>query len=214
MSVVEVSVKQVFGPLNPRDDISMAQLRDLTMQIRKTVEGDEDFSWLPFLLPPTGEEDMVLHEAGVLSPSEFATTGDQTPNSIFASSTALRRLLDETSDLIDSPPGRDVLTQLFDAGFTVLLEEKLAEQAFKVVAMPGPDGRFKEVIEVPEDATTKVANVLAVVTRQAHLIGNGIPNEYLKAMERVQDLTGFSAIIYSNFDLAKPSPPSDDDGLV
>ncbi|KAF3935601.1 hypothetical protein ABW19_dt0204183 [Dactylella cylindrospora] len=207
LSVVEVSVKQVFGPLNPRDDISMAQLRDLTMQIRKTVEGDEEFSWLPFLLPPIGDEDLVLREAGVIpeAPSPSDPTG-ASETSFFASSAPLRRLLDETSDLVDSPPGRDVLNQLFDAGFQVLLEEKLAEQAFKVVAMPGPDGRFQEVVEVPPDATTKVANVLAVVTRQAHLIGNGIPNEYLKAMEKKQDLTGFSAIIYSNFDLSKASP--------
>ncbi|KAJ6264818.1 hypothetical protein Dda_0970 [Drechslerella dactyloides] len=235
LSVVEVSVKQVFGPLNPRDDISMAQLRDLTLQIRQTVEGDSQFSyanpfpsenistakrlltnpprtsWLPFLLPPNGDEDLVLREAGVI-PEQSATdpTGAPQP-SVFASSAPLRRLLDETSDLIDSPPGRDVLGQLFEAGFAVLLEEKLAEQAFKVVAMPTPagfdeEGRMQEVMEVPPDAKTKVANILAVVTRQAHLIGNGIPNEYLKAMEKRQDLTGFSAIIYSNFELTKASP--------
>ncbi|EWC45066.1 hypothetical protein DRE_06205 [Drechslerella stenobrocha 248] len=205
LSVVEVSVKQVFGPLNPRDDISMAQLRDLTMQIRKTVEGDADFSWLPFLLPPAGDEDLVLREAGVI-PEHVSSSGV----SVFGSSAPLHRLLDETSDLIDSPPGRDVLNQLFEAGFAVLLEEKLAEQAFKVVVMPmpgvGQDGRVQEVVEVPPDAKTKVANVLAVVTRQAHLIGNGIPNEYLKAMEKQPDLTGFSAIIYSNFDMSKALP--------
>ncbi|KAK6349674.1 peroxin [Orbilia brochopaga] len=208
LSVVEVSVKQVFGPLNPRDDISMAQLRDLTLQIRRTVEGDGEFSWLPFLLPPTGDEDLVLREAGVIPEQSTDPTG---ASPVFASSQPLRRLLDETSDLIDSPPGRDVLGQLFEAGFAVLLEEKLAEQAFKVVAMPTPggfdeEGRIQEIMEVPPDAKTKVANVLAVVTRQAHLIGNGIPNEYLKAMEKRPDLTGFSAIIYSNFDLSKASP--------
>ncbi|EPS37631.1 hypothetical protein H072_8637 [Dactylellina haptotyla CBS 200.50] len=213
LSVVEVSVKQVFGPLNPRDDISMSQLRELTMQIRKTVEGDELFStsWLPFLLPPNGDEDMVLREAGVIPEHANPDPTGTSQTSVFASSAPLRRLLDETSDLIDSPPGRDVLTQLFDAGFNVLLEEKLAEQAFKVVALPMPgsvdhEGRITEIYEVPPDAKTKVANVLAVVTRQAHLVGNGIPNEYLKAMEKQQDLTGFSAIIYSNFDLSKASP--------
>ncbi|KAF3091489.1 peroxin [Orbilia oligospora] len=215
LSIVEVSVKQVFGPLNPRDDISMSQLRDLTLQIRKTVEGDGEFSvrtsWLPFLLPPNGDEDLVLREAGVIPEHNSSDPTGTSQTSAFASSPPLRRLLDETSDLIDSPPGRDVLSQLFDAAFNILLEEKLAEQAFKVVAMPMPggidhEGRIQEVFEVPPDAKTKVANVLAVVTRQAHLIGNGIPNEYLKAMEKVQDLSGFSAIIYSNFDLSKASP--------
>jgi len=100
---------------------------------------------------------------------------------------------------------------MLDAGFAVLIEEKLAEQAFKIIPThpPRPSSRRQQrddddeeqrrqqqqreqeesnrVQEVEEGEngeiaaiTTKVANILAVMTRQAHLIGNGIPNEYLK----------------------------------
>ena len=40
--------------------------------------------------------------------------------------------------------------------------------------------------------------ILSVLTRQAHAIGNGMPNEYLEAMEGVQDLEGFAAVVYSS----------------
>lgn len=52
---------------------------------------------------------------------------------------------------------------------------------------------------------TKLANLLAVLARQAHVIGNGAhpPNEYLAAFDQnVRELEAFSAVIYSsNFDL-------------
>ncbi len=43
------------------------------------------------------------------------------------------------------------------------------------------------------------------MSRQAHNIGNGVPNEYLQAMEEVRDLEGFAAIVYSsNFEFEAP----------
>jgi len=135
-------------------------------------------------------------------PPTDATATDPSP-------TPLRRLLDETSDLIDSPPFTHVLTKLLDAGFSVLVDQKLAVQAFKITPSPTIDStsRIQEILPGSENtAKTKVANVLAVMTRQAHSIGNGVPNEYLQAMEDVRDLEGFAAIVYSsNFEFEAPS---------
>ena len=39
MSKVEAAVAQSFGPLNPREDISLEQLSELTLDVRKRVEG-------------------------------------------------------------------------------------------------------------------------------------------------------------------------------
>jgi peroxin-3 len=44
----------------------------------------------------------------------------------------------------------------------------------------------------------KLPIVLATLTRQAHQIGNGVPNEYLQAMEQVGDLEAFAAVVYSS----------------
>jgi len=142
--------------------------------------------WLPYLLPPRSDEAIVLAESGI------AATPEGEDLDIVSSS--LRRLLDETSDLIDSPNSSAVMGKMLDAGFDFLLE-KLADGAFKQKAMALPavipadsrttpvsdddDGEEKALME-GDSATTKFASVLAVLARQGHLIGNGVPNEYLQ----------------------------------
>ena len=39
MEKVEVAVKEVFGPLNPREDISFERLSTLVVEVRKKAEG-------------------------------------------------------------------------------------------------------------------------------------------------------------------------------
>ncbi len=125
-----------------------------------------------------------------------------------ASSTSppLRRLLDETSDLIDSPMFTQVLTLLLDAAFSLLVDGKLRSDAYKVPPLnptPIPEPRITEISD-PEPLTVsaKLATILAVMTREAHKIGNGVPNEYVQAIEAVSELEAFAAVVYSsNFDL-------------
>ena len=122
----------------------------------------------------------------------------------------LRHLLDETADLIDSPSFSFVLTLLLNEGFSTLVDVKCANEAFKPAAEPetAPES-FDSVATVvprgPAERKTKLANLLAVLARQAHVIGHGPvgPNDYLTVMDRdVRELEAFSAVIYSsNFDL-------------
>lgn len=42
MERVQPAVEEAFGPLNPREDISLSTLSDLTLQIRKRVEGNTE----------------------------------------------------------------------------------------------------------------------------------------------------------------------------
>ncbi|KAI9818538.1 MAG: peroxin [Pycnora praestabilis] len=205
---VETAVKDVFGNLNPREDITLEKLSELILEVRKKTEGATEeerrsSKWLSYLLPPQEQEDFVLRESGMSpfpespAPAAPSTTSPER-------TTPLRRLLDETSDLIDSPPFTHVLTKLLDAGFSVLVDQKLASQAFKFSSNAAAGSRIQEI--VGNEVKTKVANILAVMTRQAHSIGNGVPNEYLQAMEGVRDLEGFAAIVYSsNFDFEAPS---------
>ncbi|CAG7919274.1 unnamed protein product [Penicillium olsonii] len=205
---VQTAVEEVFGPLNPREDISLAKLSELTLEIRRKVEGrteDERRSqkWLSCLLPPAEEEEYVLRESGV--------EGVADPSS---SQTALklRHLLDETADLIDSPSFSYVLTLLNNEGFSTLVDQRCAADAFKAPTStpetaPQSFDSIATVIPLAANAErkTKLANLLAVMARQAHIIGNGThsPNEYLVAMDQnVRELEAFSAVVYSsNFDL-------------
>jgi peroxin-3 len=208
MGRVQTAVEEVFGPLNPREDISLAKLSELTLEIRRKIEGsteDERRSqkWLSCLLPPAEEEEHVLRESGV--------EGVADPSS---SQTALklRHLLDETADLIDSPSFSHVLTLLNNEGFSTLIDQRCAADAFKAPTSapetaPQSFDSIATVVPLAANAErkTKLANLLAVMARQAHVIGNGVhhPNEYLAAMDQnVRELEAFSAVVYSsNFDL-------------
>lgn len=117
----------------------------------------------------------------------------------------LRRLLDETSDLIDSPVFTHILTLLLDATFSHLVDGKVRSEAYKLApltASPVPESRITEVTDPdPLTASSKLATILAVMTREAHKIGNGVPNEYVQAIETVSELEAFAALVYSsNFD--------------
>lgn len=138
----------------------------------------------------------------------------------------LRRLLDETSDLIDSPTFTHVLTLLLDATFSHLVDNKLRSEAYKITPLTPisiPEARITEISDPdPLTASAKFATILAVMTREAHKIGNGVPNEYVQAIEAVSELEAFAAVVYSsNFDFEagfdtsitpnSPAPGSRDD---
>ncbi|MCJ1282975.1 peroxin [Xylographa opegraphella] len=231
MVKVEATVKEVFGPLNPREDISLERLSSLIVEVRKKVEGTTEEErrtqkWLPYLLPPLDQEAYVLHESGMSStpPSSSPSSSDfppPDPATSTASATVtshgpapptttatpqtsplLRRLLDETSDLIESPPATHILTLLLDTLFSHLTDHVLRTQAFKI-PLPTPSSpseRITEILDISDAAasTAKLATILAVITRQAHAIGNGVPNEYVQAMEGVRQVEAFAAVVYSS----------------
>lgn len=156
------------------------------------------------MLPPAEEEEYVLRESGV--------EGVADPSSSQTAS-KLRHLLDETADLIDSPSFSFVLTLLNNEGFSTLIDAKCANEAFQASPVPEttPQSFDSMATVVPPSTTerkTKLANLLAVMARQAHVIGVGAhtTNEYLAAMDQnVRELEAFSAVIYSsNFDLELP----------
>lgn len=157
--------------------------------------------WLSCLLPPTEEEEYVLRESGV--------EGVADPSSSQTAS-KLRHLLDETADLIDSPSFSLVLTLLNNEGFSTLVDTKCANETFNPPnsapeTVPQSFDSMATVVPASSERKTKLANLLAVLARQAHVIGNGThpPNEYLVAMDQnVRELEAFSAVIYSsNFEL-------------
>lgn len=77
------------------------------------------------------------------------------------------------------------------------MDKKLSVEAFEIPPQIGPlvtpelkAERASKVILLPK--------ILSVLTRQAHVIGNGMPNEYLQEMEGVRDLEAFAAVVYSS----------------
>ena len=133
-------------------------------------------------------------------------TAQAFPSPSSTASPPLRRLLDETSDLIDSPVFTNVLTLLLDATFSHLIDTKVRSEAYKLAPLtssPLPESRIVEVTDPdPLTASTKLATILAVMSREAHKIANGVPNEYVEAIEAVSELEAFAAVVYSsNFEV-------------
>lgn len=151
------------------------------------------------MLPPREDEDHLLEESGVLGVTEPSTP---------QTAATLRHLLDETADLIDSPTFTRVQMLLNNECFETLIQQCKTD-AFKStgpVTAPQSFTSVATVIPVKENSElkTKLANVLAVLARQAHAIGNGTspPNIYVNAMDHgVRELEAFAAVVYSsNFD--------------
>ncbi|PSN60180.1 Peroxin-3 [Corynespora cassiicola Philippines] len=199
MEKVRAAVKEVFGKVNPREEMTIERLSELTLEVRKRVEGATEeerrtCKWLPYLLPSQDQEDYVLKESGMSSTSESTSP---------TTATSLRRLIDETSDLIDSPSFTHVLTRLLDAAFSHLIDVKISQLSYKIPPVSENSARVQEI--VGSDIKAKVANSLAVFCRQAHSIGSGANNEYLAAIEQVRDLEAFAAVVYSsNFEFESP----------
>ena len=103
-----------------------------------------------------------------------------------------------------------VLTHLLDAAFSLLADTKLRSEAFKLplqAAEPPLAARITDVTEAPPAAAPiRLATILAVMTREAHKIGNGVPNEYVQAVEGVSELEAFAAVVYSSNFEAEISP--------
>jgi len=220
------AVREVFGQVNIREDITLERLAELILQVRRRIEGATEkeryqMRWLPYLLPSHDDEAFVIRQSGLSegeeSPSpEAAHTGDPmsaAPADEEPINGSLRRLLDETSDLIDSPTFSQVLTRLLDAAYSHLIDYKVATEAYQVTGPVAPGIHNEPRVTEVTDKTCKLAHILPVFCRQAHMIAAGsgeldaiaanaaqeaLGNEYLAAIDRVRDLEAFAAVIYSS----------------
>jgi peroxin-3 len=94
----------------------------------------------------------------------------------------LRRLLDETSDILESPAATTVLHLLLDNAMQELLSTLDTET------------------KVSRDGVRRLANYLPTATKEAERIAHGSPNRYFEKMEQVEELSGLAAIVYGNWD--------------
>lgn len=192
------------------------------------------------MLPPREEEEAVLIESGVITPTPSSPSQTHDERQLGEASSAvhidtssgpLRQLLDETADLIDSPIFTRIHTLLLGSMFSNMVDAHVIAQAFPQQRVHSPSSspsgaqqpRIQEldsaVTVVPGEPRVKLASLLAIITRQAHAIGNGNnpPNEYISTAEaEVKELEAFAALIYaSNLDqnLEERQSASSDEGI-
>ena len=106
------------------------------------------YTFLSSLLPPTPADELTVL-------SEDSLVSDHV-------SPDLRRLLDETSDILESPDAMRV--------FHILLDKSVEE--------------FVHVLEAEtkasRDGVVRLANYLPVATKEADKIAHGVPNRYFQ----------------------------------
>lgn len=215
---VEVAVVKVFDTINPRADLSLAELSELIGQVQYLIDfpesSKESQNFLTILLPPPELESYLLAQ------TIYADSGD-TPDEVLAKGSPLRDLLDETADFIESPNASEVIKRLVHTGLAVAVNKistmyPQSDPGAGFVTSPRPSSTnlvspsgnptspaAEDVLFLPR---VKLASILANITRQAPQIGQGTPfepNEYVTAMTQVNDLDAFSAVVYSNFDWRK-----------
>lgn len=176
---VQVCVTEVFSRLEVREEMTLSQLRLLTSRVRSMIEfngtGDDHHNWLAHVLPGRGSQEEL--DICKLASPELQSVPDD-----------LRQLLDESAKEIDSHEAALLVSRCLDAGVTGLLEVKV-RRAF--------GARDK----------LRVANILPVMTREAQYLaqtsetGDLVDGAYMDAINSIPELDGFSARLFTSFQL-------------
>ena len=114
----------------------------------------------------------------------------------------LRHLLNETADILESPSATRATTFVLDSLFSQLIDNAIKTQAFKppppLQELPPSEDQLPHLADAPEPKS-RLATILATLTRQAHTIASAtLPNQYIAAMNAVHELEALSAIVYSS----------------
>jgi peroxin-3 len=140
-----VSPKEVIGPDG---------MRTLLAQVRQQVDfvpgilNPRPFTFLSAMLPPTSADEILV-----------LAQDSQVPDTV---SLDLRHLLDETSDIVESPAAMAV--------FHILLDRLVEEFV----------GVLEAETKASRDGVVRLANYLPVATKEAAKIADGVPNRYFQ----------------------------------
>ncbi|KAG0045299.1 peroxin, partial [Linnemannia elongata] len=190
-------VEDVVGGISLKKAFTSKDFSDLLGEIRSRLEYTEDMegervpvNMREYMLPDeASDEREVLRAGGV---DEFDLVVDP----------VLRNLLDETRDFIDSA---DFTTVLSSTLATTFARFNLALQPTfnPFLLSPPQSGNSAVIAEIEDDEdidrAVPLVTLLPLVSRQVHLIINGVPNEYVESLAMVKELQAFSAIVYSSF---------------
>lgn len=129
-------------------------MRTLLAQVRQQIDfipgipNPRPFTFLSAMLPPTFADEVTVLAQDSLVPD--------------AVSPDLRRLLDETSDILESPAAMAV--------FHILLDRSVEEFV----------GVLEAETKISRDGMVRLANYLPVATKEAEKIAHGVPNRYFQ----------------------------------
>ncbi|KAI8575944.1 hypothetical protein K450DRAFT_259067 [Umbelopsis ramanniana AG] len=201
---VEAAVHEVFGSIQLKHATNYEETLRLIKRVRHLIEYDAESmkphrnSFAQYIIPQNADD-----EAEVLVQAGYATSPQEAEKSL--KNYKLRRLLDETSDFVESVDFKTVLGACLEELFALFYHNTFTKPFDRENNVSNED-RIQEINSnylQPSAIEKKVtiANLLPPVSRQSHLIINS--NEYLNALSYVKELQAFSAIIYTQYDISQ-----------
>ncbi|KAK9374892.1 Peroxin-3 [Lipomyces chichibuensis] len=197
VSNVREATETVFESVTPRTELGFDDLGGLIKRVRELVDAKNN-NYVEILLPTNKEGEEFVLSNNPCSEQEFQSSSTKEQ----AIEPLLRALLDESTDLIESPNAKGVISGLVTQGFKLLLNSLQIKYFFLVYGgvQDEHDSRQK-IVEFEEEKKVRLANILAGIVQQSHemVVVNENANPYLSAMNCLPELRNFSAIVYSNF---------------
>ncbi|KAG9301688.1 hypothetical protein G9A89_016759 [Geosiphon pyriformis] len=181
---VNIVVERIVTDIPINRELSYKDFVWLISEIRGQIDGSDDIEGESMLqgfrnvmLPETLSEELdVLRQVGEDEP---IIDGE------------LRKLLDETKDFLDSPDFKVVQSACLTAGFDLFQNDMYPH----FILLENDEENIQ-----PPGKIINLAMLLPDLSKQAHVIINGVPNRYLEAVKNVKEFQEFTAIIYSSFD--------------
>ncbi|KAG7697974.1 hypothetical protein KL930_001636 [Ogataea haglerorum] len=200
---VETSVEDIFGDINPRQELSIdefATLINKTQQIIDkeiyaekeseplTVPQHSSSTVITSLLPPANMEFFLLQQTNDM---EFLTNF----NNNIQNSENVSKLLNELKGYLMNDQVSAIISLLVTVGISKVLDNIVVSLINK---QKNPDQEEQVFTEIPK---VKLASLLASITKQSNqLTNNSLDNEVLYTLNNLQELDDLSASVYSNFD--------------
>ncbi|BGP14247.1 peroxin [Rhodosporidiobolus nylandii] len=223
------AVEGVVGPMGLKSPLVYGEIGALFGELRRRVEVDAEtgraFDFSPALHPPTAAEELqTLISGGSYTPPPPSSSSSSSSSSSYPPprpqpqrhedpiSPALRSLLSETADALDSPDASLLRGLALDALFALVLEK--LEPAFTGVPGPGGEGvegegrgaRFEDVTE----RTARLAGMLPALTRLTGEVEGAVlatayeGSEWVEAITSLPLFRDFCAVLYGSWDRDDP----------
>ncbi|GAA5859370.1 hypothetical protein JCM8547_002003 [Rhodosporidiobolus lusitaniae] len=216
---VRGAVEEVVGGMGLRSPLVYGELGALFAQLRRKIEIDDvtgkPFDFSAALHPPNPSQELqTLISGGSYVPPPPSSSSSSSSRSSYPPPTcasdpdpispSLRRLLNETSDALDSPDAALVRSFCLDRLFSLAMEK--LEPAFRSGGAGEGDGRGARFEDVTE-RTARLAGLLPILTRltgkeaEGGVLGRELEgNDWVEALEDVRELREFSAVLYGSWD--------------
>ncbi|KAG7890964.1 hypothetical protein KL936_002248 [Ogataea polymorpha] len=200
---VESSVEDIFGDINPRQELSIEEFATLINKTQQIIDkqiyaekesepltapGHSSSTVITSLLPPANMELFLLQQTNDM---EFLTNF----NNNIQNSENVSKLLNELKGYLMNDQVSAIISLLVTVGISKVLDNIVVNLMNK---QKNPDQEEQVPTEIPK---VKLASLLASITKQSNqLTNNSLDNEVLYTLNNLQELDDLSASVYSNFD--------------